>query len=351
MRTVLVVLGLLVSLAACSDDDGGGGGGGPDDDSSLAQALTLVPSDARSMTFTDVAATTERLGVDDVTADSSEDEVARYVRTMSDAGAGTPLDLYLGAMLDGDAAFTALDVQWAVSGEVGDVYRLDDEVDLDAIGDDLVDAGYEEASDDPATYTLELDAVDETGLVGDRYPFLPGVIVLDPDDHLLVRAPDAGEASLVGDGESAADAGTFDDLLDGLDDVEVVSAVAPDDGYCFGALRSPATRDEVAERSGVADLGRPELVAGVVMGDGDEARTSVRLEFDDPDAAEDDAAAREDYLADGTSLQTQQPVSDLVSDVDVSVSGAVETIDLTLKGGLRTLQMMMQAADLAAACS
>ncbi len=65
-------------------------------------------------------------------------------------------------------------------------------------------------------------------------------------------------------------------------------------------------------------------------GDGDDVTTSGRLVFGDDDAAESDLDARETFLADGRSLRTAQPISDLGS-AELEQDGSVVTMEIDLE--------------------
>ena len=96
-------------------------------------------------------------------------------------------------------------------------------------------------------------------------------------------------------------------------------------------------------------LGRPDTIVGLATGDG--PQLSVRLGFGDDGAANDDADARRAYLADGVAMVSHAPVSDLLTDPEVSVAGPVETVTFDLEGGVANLDQMVRSGDLAAACA
>ncbi|MDQ4051501.1 MAG: hypothetical protein M3237_02230 [Actinomycetota bacterium] len=291
-------------------------------DGDLDDALELVPEDATVVTFTHRQATAERLGIDDVATGDDREAVDRYRETVveADLAGVTRFGGHLTSMTK-RAAFSELDIVWeaAASAEgqpLGRVYKMRDDLDLDAVGDDLVDAGYEE--DEIAGHRhlfiedmhadLELD-----GTIG-GYPGveMPEVVVV-PDERLMfvggtAEIVEAAVGVFEDDADSATDGGGFDDVLDGADDPELA------------LLR----RDVSCEDVGVDGLGTPEATGFYVSGEGPE--TSSVLAFADDDAAEADLAARRNYLADGVLLATREAVAD-VAEWDIEQDGNLVRID------------------------
>ena len=103
------------------------------------------------MIFFDRAAAVERLGIEELGADPSEEELALLRRGV----AGAPL-LHRRwtarwSRCSTTAPFSAQDVEWEVTAYEGDdgfgrVWRMNDDLDLDDVADELVDAGFEEES-------------------------------------------------------------------------------------------------------------------------------------------------------------------------------------------------------------
>ena len=132
---------------------------------------------------------------------------------------GTELDQWVVPMNEGDAAFTALDVERQVTfsvdgGALTKVWQVDDDVDLEALATDLEDSGFEaEAAGGATTFTADLGLADPTTqLVDGKYPVVSfREVTVVPAEHLVVAGPaDAVLAVLDGDRESLADAGTLD---------------------------------------------------------------------------------------------------------------------------------------------
>ena len=302
--------------------------------SSLDDALEVVPGDATRVTFVDRAATAERLGVDGVGADADEAELAEYVEVATqDAVGGTPLAPFTVAMQD--AALSDLDVRWWVAAVVDggppvDVYKVED-VDLDDLVGDLEDVGFDGEEEGGRTLLTVASPAGLTGadggLIDGRYPVQFGFgVLVDPDEDLVAVGVGLDRVVDVLDDEedSLVDTDVFDDVTDGAGDVELAHLAA--DPTCGGGHGDA----EATEASGVGRLGTPEALGYFVSGDGDDVTTSGRLAFGDDDAAESDLEAREAFLADGRSLRTAQPISDLGS-AELEQDGSVVTMEIDLE--------------------
>jgi hypothetical protein len=294
--------------------------------SSLDDALEVVPGSVTEVTFFDREAVAERFELDDVDGDSSEAEITEYVEKAQEFPFGTELDTYLFQMLE-DASFSALDIDWEVTGYEGDdgfgrVWKMRDGLDLDEVADDLVDAGYErEQSGDTTTLTIGLDEIDQ----GENGYFVTMLTVaLVPDEHLIVTGPLAVDVLdvVADDADSAVDTEAFEDLVDSTDDAEV-AVLARDDAACSLGTGRPAS--EQAEAIELDALGHPEQTGFFVHGNEGDARSV--LAFDDEEAAEEDAQAREDFLADGTSRVSGVPSSEF-GDWEIEADGDQVRIDI-----------------------
>ena len=203
--------------------------------SRLDDALEVVPGSSSRVIFFDRAAAIERLDVDEIDADSSEDEIDEYVDAVLELPWSTELDRYLLTMLE-DAPFTAQDVDWEVSAYdiddgFGRVWRMNDDLDLDDVVDDLKDLGFEEEGSDDDAHTLRIDLED----LGDEQPYLTPLlnVTIVPDEHLIITGPQADNVAEVvaDDADSAVDTDAFEDLIDSTDDVELAD-LARDDMAC-----------------------------------------------------------------------------------------------------------------------
>ena len=210
------------------------------------------------------------------------------VTFVDDAGAER-LDLELSPPLE-DTTIAEGDVEWEVTGydgdDVGRVWKIDDDVDLDAV----------EEADSSVTVV--------------------------PDAHLVVTGSLTREvlSTVADDTESLVDSGSFEDLVDSTDDVEVGDLVRGD-AVC--AIDDPRVPPEQLEASGLADLSRPDT-SGFFVHDGEVRAVMI---FDDGDAADEAADEREAFLADGTSPVSGVPYSEFGS-YDVASDGKQVRIDV-----------------------
>ena len=291
--------------------------------SSLDDALEVVPSSVDRVIFFDRAAAVERLDLEELDADPSEEELHSYVEGSQELPYFTELDISLVQMLE-TAPFSAQDVEWEIAAYEGDdgfgrVWKMNDDLDLDDVADELVDAGFEEESGEGRSLSIDLEEIG----ADQRYLISMQTVTLLPDDHLIVTGPLADDVLdvIADDADSAVDDDTFEDLVDSTDDVEVAQ-MARDDKACQEIERlSP----EQLEASGIDELGHPEETGFFVHGDEGEVR-SVLL-FEDEDAAEEDAEAREEFLADGSSPVSGVPYEEL-AEWEIDTDGEQERIDL-----------------------
>jgi hypothetical protein len=321
--------------------------------SRVEAALEYLPDDATTVTFLDRATLADRLDLADVDADSSEDEIADYVRAMAEAGGGTELTTYLHPMLDGGAAFTDLDVEWqavASADGLGRVWKMADDLDFDAVHDDLVDAGYDATEEgDVRRYRAELS--EGGALIGDRYPALLLGLAVVPDEQLIVSGDvdgvDAVLATVAEDRDSLSDSGAYDDVLaDEPEDLE--ATLLWDDPSCGspGILSPEAAERTEQERDG---LGTPHQQAlYVAAADGDPTATTV-LAFADDDAAQADLAAREDYLSDAVDPRTGEPL-DEYADWEIERDGSLVLVTAEYDAPARAWGTAIEGQDPFAAC-
>lgn len=350
IAAIVVLVAIGVTIAITQRDQGGSLASG----GRLQGALSLVPADVESVIFVDRDAVEQAAGAA-LPQDPTDDQLADYTRRLSQMPV-TDLDRYLAPMIEGKAAFSALDVEWGVSvsgGEdIGSIYRFRDDLDLGGVADDLVKAGWKAERVDDGTH-LTIDAVSAggtTGLIDDRYPALgfADVTVL-PGRHLMVAAMGdhlgtAVRGTLSGD-DSLADQDTVAGLVDGTP----IAAEIASPLHCDTALShlSPAQVAEVRGDSGLGALGKPEAAAITV----DEDHSVASLAFADAAAASADAKGRRDYLASGSSMLTGQPLSTLISDPEVSADGSVVRATFRMRGAAyRGIDFLTSGGDGPAAC-
>ncbi|KRF17294.1 hypothetical protein ASG90_08320 [Nocardioides sp. Soil797] len=317
-----VMAGIVVAVQLLDGSDGG-----------VTGAAEVLPADTEWFTYVDRDAWAERVGLDDIEHDYSDDDMDRFVEASRDSSVGTPLSRYLGVMKD--AAFNEFDVDWQVSGTSGsaeqasppwNIYRMDDDLDLGDVADALEDAGWSrDEIDGHPRLSIDLDDVDEYGLVGD-YPAnkLLDVTIVE-DDHLMIASSDPEPVLDVidGDADALADDDDFDELSGSVDDTELAQVRLGDD-FCAGQagrMTSPEESAQLSEQSGIGDLGTPEATGYFQEADGDDATSVGVLVFSSDDAADTDAEAREQWLKEGLDPRTLSPMSEYLDLESVEADG------------------------------
>ena len=337
---VITVVGAGITVLRLNDTWPFGEGG------STRDAFAYFPADATSVTFSDQVGTEERLGVQDIASDSSDAEFEEYLVQLSEnPWAGNAFTTYLQTMRKEGAAFTSLDVVWSAevrgetdgdpSGSYAQLFGMDPDLDLDAVADAMVEAGFDEVEVDGARgVTSAPGAADPlTGFIG-PYPVGAGDLVMLPEEHLMISGPDAEWILDVvnGDADSLADEDDISDLLQD-EDVEYV-AISRGAGACTSALSpdtlggrvTPETVEALMQDLEDADLGTADATAAFVARDGDDVTLLARLLFDDADQASDDRDARETYLDTATDLVTSEPLSGVIDVNSIETEGSLETV-------------------------
>lgn len=289
-----------------------------DGSSRVEDALEYLPGSATTVLFVDRAAMTERLEVDDLSTGASEDELAELLDAQQEEGYVTLLNAWVRVMQD--AAFSDLDVEWEASGTSTDegrvtVWKLDDDVDFDAIADDLADAGYERGeSGGIETFEAGLEDADEDQLFGGRYPSELRSLALVPDEHLVLHgALELAVDVANDDADSLSDEGSFADLLDTAPDAgDLEYAGMTVEPLCGSGAR--ITPEQAAEA--YPGIGHPD--GGVALFTDPDAATAVRLFGADSDA-EDDAKGLGRYL------EGQGAAAGFDVDLDVEADGKAVT--------------------------
>ncbi|TNM37314.1 hypothetical protein FHP29_15840 [Nocardioides albidus] len=280
--------------------------------SRLEQALAYLPADSQAVTFTDRAVVAERLDLEDVARDAAEADLDDWAQTF--LAEGYRLHLTTDAPAMRTAAFSVLDVEWEAVGsdEAGlptpkdaVVWRMSDDLDLDAVAADLEDAGLKRSGpDERPLFQPDFSAVDGSNRYGGRYPMELSYVLLLPDEHLMLFGFGADDVLDVIDdkADSLAEAGTFDDILAQAEPEGLEYALLGLDGPCDGARRTPDGR-------AVGFLIHP-----------DQPARSLRL-FGSADSAQADAARLEQELAgkpvtigvEGTTVHVDVPFADRVT--------------------------------------
>lgn len=347
---VLVVVGAVVAAVVWSGSDSDASGG------RLGDALAVLPADAASVTFTDAAASRERVGFGDLTSDSPESEIDHFVAESTDAPwAATSLGSYYLPM--DEWGWTFLDVEWEATYQTEEAYasafKLRDDIDMDAVLDSFTERGYEESEVDgyPA-YSVDIaDLPDGENAV----PALLNVVAV-PDDRLLLAGPDAAELvdAATGDGETLADSEVAGDLASAMGETEYLY-LSLDEPACLDPIRMlgetatpealEAYEASLDEAPGYSDL--QEITghaAGVATADGDVVARAVAGYADD-DTAAADVEPRSEFVDGATSPISGQPYSEIVS-LDASSDGSVVTYDLGGDDVALRIPQMIQSLDL-----
>lgn len=349
MRRIPALVGVAMmatlALAACggSDDDSDAdptrsSGSTEVVDDNLTRALEVIPADATYVQFVNRGAAADRLGLGKLADQASEDDLATAAQKLQDEApwALTEFDEWIVPMAN--AAFSAVDIEWQAQALVDQengwrIYGTDEELDLDAVGDDLVDAGYDKSEVDGfERFTVDITKADlGTGLYGGRYPSFLVDVVLVPDEHLILVGGDVAAVarSASGEDESLDERSRFEAVVPDVEGVEYTTLRAGTD-HCARMLTALRLSEDlipkVAKDLGTDQLGTPSNTAVVIAAEGDEVTTSSRFTFPDAAQAEADAKARKEYLASGVVARTRAPIKDDVTSATIDVEDTVETV-------------------------
>ena len=321
VATTASVVGLGDDKASAPDVVSPGGQG-----ETFVDALAVVPEGTESVYFNDPVAAAARLGLSATTVDEYNRGLIDYF--VGTTGSGDqdpggllgPSSVYFERM--SDLPFNEFGVLWAVEGisdgggSVFTIYKMKQDVDFDAIAEDLLAAGLEEDNllgrrhlfaDNPR------DVISNQGIIGDGYPLEFKEVTIDPDAGLLIVG-NQGERILEvldGDRESAAEAGTYDTLVGGVEGVERAALVTEG--------------EPCLERLSRFDLQKAAQSGHLVYGD--DVTLTARLAFADTDMAARDLEARRDYLDTATFGVNDEPLAS-IGTADLTVDDSVITIEL-----------------------
>jgi hypothetical protein len=349
LGALFVVGAALASLAACSGDDGGG-----DDSSSgdfsVVNALADLPSSALEddylLTAADLDRATELAGATRPAPSSNdEDEIFEWalsidgIRQSEDGEwaavatllpeATNPRQLAGTEEFRDELGWTLLDVGW-----FAEVYApparftvLHGEFDVEQI-----DAAIDSNDDDVWSIGEEDFAQDLTQISAAR-PIGESLRLAEQDGALAVsKSTPPIEEWLDGDDRLDADEELVA-VAEALDDHEVYAAMILDGDDLLtdplsiaGRNASPEQIEEIEERFGGMLLAPFEVLgAGLTVVD-DEAVGVLAYEHASADLAEENADALEALFGEGTSVRTNQPLSDLFRDVTVEADGTTVTV-------------------------
>jgi len=315
-----------VGLAGCSDDDGAA-----PDGSSIAGLLGAVPDTKENRQYV-VAyrydAAEEGADVDPKGDDESDRELDRLLQLSKEAGIGPNgvIDTTLGPQRIGRLGFVPSDVVATV--QAGSPPDTTDLAVVDADEDDVLDA----AAKVEGAERTDVDGVEVVRWLDDRevdqdldtpigrIPGVAGRVGFTDDGLLLTATSDevaaAAIATAKGDEPSLMDVPAIADVADALDDEDAFTA------YVSVALGSDGSRTTPSQR---ADE-QPALRSYAAIGLGnawtdDGLELVIAIAHDDEAAAEANATALEEAVTKGTTAQTSQRLSELLSDPEVERDG------------------------------
>lgn len=282
---ILVLALVLPALGGCGLLSGG---------SEVEESFEYLPADATQVRFAEG-------GLDE---EIDVSELAAYAKILE----GAPFDV---EDVEWEAAAT-----WGDQGEGGSaaVWKVDDDLDFDALADDLEEKGYAKASvKGRSLFTIDL-ADSQDGLVGDTYPVpLLLNVLLDEDEQVVAGGSDPGDleeiaAVIADDEDSLADDAGFEDLLDAAEDEPDVAWLARDgDALCEGMV-----------------------ARGLFLLEEKDAR--LVLQYDDEGAAEDDLDARRELVEEGVDVISGRPFDEL-GEFDLERDGDRVVVEEDWDGG------------------
>jgi len=298
--------------------------------------------------FVDRTDAATRLGLDELEALDSPQAVKEYdAARMKAEWAFTELGGFAEVMST-RGAFSELDVQWEARGaqparkgrlDGWAVFRLEDRVDLDAVADAMVKAGYREDELGGRRH-LTAPAPDDDGMVDGVYPFglLDRVTVL-PEEHLLVTGSAQPVLDVVdGDSASLRDSGKLADVAEPAEGIEHAELRTAETIDCAAPLSGGRKVPESTLRGAWSTLGmdglrKPEGTALYVVTSDQTDKPPVRgvtmLEFADTATAQADAEARSAWLENGTDQVTRLPMAQLYSPIGQVVDASRVAIEWT----------------------
>lgn len=316
------------------------------------EAVALAPEGTERISWTDWDAVRRELGADLDAGSSGEDVQAfldeAFTRDLSSSSAlGSSA-----AVLQEELGVSPASVDWELLAQSGDgaveVLRLDDDVDLDELGDRLDGLGWQRPADDDGVWEGGPDVL--AGVGPGLTPELQHVALL-ADDGLMVTSDQPGfleeaVAAVRGDGPRVEGLGHVAAAL-----AEPLAAVVyTGDHACRALAMAQADADAQAEADQlVAAAGGVHPLTAFAMGvvDGDVVR--VAMEVEDADDAEGDAEARA-RLAAGPAPGQGGDFSDRFEIDDASAQGRVVSLDLVPREGQYVLSDLASGPVLFATC-
>jgi hypothetical protein len=298
------------------------------DRSDFEEAASYAPGDAERLSWTDWAAVREQVGTD-LDARSSGSDVQSFLDQAFDADLSSASALVQSAPeMQERFGFSPATARWELfsQSEAGAVVivRVSDEVDLDAVADDLEEAGYDRPTSADGVW-IGADAVPEAG--GSLTPELQ-YVVLEPDHDLVLTSdrPDYLRDVVAALGE--------DDLPDDLPEVvagsgEPLSAVVYDGPLACSTLamsHADAADQESADRL-VAETGGVDPMTAYAMSVQPGGEVRAVMSFDSDDQARANAESR-GALAAGPAPGQGGDFTDRFALVSASAEDGLVTLEL-----------------------
>ena len=319
--------------------------------SEFQRAISLAPSGAQRLTYTDWAAAREQLDVD-LDAESSADEVEQFLADAFEEDL-SPMSALLESTPTMHERFpfspATLDWELLSQSEEGAVVlmRLPEETDIDALEDDIERLGYQRPEEEGDVWVGGID-------------LLPSIGVLTPELQYL--AVDADERLVVGSDtqdylEQAMSTVTGDaDPVEGLDDVvgamdEPLAAAIYDGPVVCSSLAmgsaDAAAQDEAAGLIEAAGEVNPMTGFAMALEPGLGVRVAMSFESDDQARTNADSRAA---LASGPAPGQGGDFADRFRLGTVGAEGNLMTMELEPQEGAYLLSDLTSGPVLFATC-
>lgn len=325
----LAVVGGVCALVILLDDEAPPG----------VAAVRYLPAEAGLVQFFDRDSWAERNGVGDIGHDPSEADRNAYADALEGAYHTTPLAESL--VQAPGSPIGDVDIDWSASAR-GDfdhpdryweILRIDDAVDLSAVGAELEDAGYEVGTT-AGRPTYRAPEVDESAdLIDGRIPAELDEVTILEDRQLLVTSGSEDVLEVVdGDRKSFADteAGPLAQRAAGSEYFQIAGR----DGLRCPTPSDTDSDDPKTEKmlTALDDLGRPDAAAvSVEIRDGQET-VGAALQFPSSEAARTDAAIRRTYIPLARDPLTYEPLSELIDLEAVRADGSMVVVEFDYRG-------------------
>lgn len=315
----------------------------------LQRALALAPDSSERFSWTDWAAVRRQLG-DDLDADSTPDQLRQFLDDGFDADLTSTSSMVDSAeALQALYGFSPASVDWELLSQGPDgavtVMGVGDDVDLDAVGDQLEESGFGR----PATS----DGVWEGG--GELLSRLGGgttispqfsYVALDEEDH-LIRASDS--RSFLDKTRDADDFTSLDDVAKAVDEPLSAQLYTGDFACTTLAMSQADDSDRLEADQLLADAGKVNPLAGFAIADVPGGTVRVAMGFENDDQARTNADSRA-ALASGPAPGQGGDFADRFTLGKVEADGPVVTMELKPTEGSFVLSDLSTGPVLFATC-